>query len=616
MQKENEYGRIIAYERKNAHLSAEQLCEGICDRVYLQRIENGERSCEKILADVLLQRIGVSSKKFSYISNLQEREFIVMKENIVDFVDTNQREAAASCIGAYRKQTERKSILYVQFCMLAEAVLEWKNGVDRNKLLEKIQKAWNLTKKGKDIVRLRGQRLSYFEFSLAMLYIRLLEENREENIISYYQELLGYLEKRVEELDRVEWYSQIAVRVIPLLKKNGNLKKAWEITIRTIRLLQRQASVFHLPEILKLYQEFLKEKFEKTGLVMPQEIKKQLSDIDGICKFLTWCYQEYQEKQREWIWDISFGESEIYLCQDIIKGRRIGMGLSQQELAEGICSPTTISRIECGKTYPKRNELVKLLERVKWSGENCTLTAQIGNPEYHRITSQISDFTYLENHEEAEKLLEELEKKIGKKNIFAEQYFLNNLSTVRFTLRKKDPQECYDLIEKALYLTVPKLNKEGWKNWHFTRAEVMSINAMSYVCEYVGKREDVIKLLEIVKLFYEKQSFKLIHYQIGYGMTLRNLENLLGNIGEYKRSIQLADICIKQALKSEQIGVAAVALYDKGWGMECLWEKESFDKQESLNYIKASYYLNLFLGRKIEYEYYREHIKKLYGESI
>ena len=110
------------------------------------------------------------------------------------------------------------------------------------------------------------------------------------------------------------------------------------------------------------------------------------------------------------------------------------MGLSQQALGEGICSLVTVSRIENGKSCPKRKDLVELLERVKWSGENCTLTAQIGNPEYHQITSQISNLTYLGKHKEAEKLLEELEEKVQEKNIFAKQYFIINLSIVQFGL--------------------------------------------------------------------------------------------------------------------------------------------------------------------------------------
>ncbi len=615
-QMENEYGRIIAYERKRTQLSAEKLCEGICSRVYLQRIEKGERFCEKILADVLLQRMGVASEKFSYVLNVQEQEKIKWKEKMVDLVNRNQKKEAMYEMEQCKKQT-KENILYLQFCMLAETVLGWKNGEDREKLLENIQKAWNLTRKGKNILRVQGLCLSYFEFSLAMLYVRLLEGNREEEeIMMYYQKLLLYLEKHVEEPDRVKWYSQIAVRVVPLLKKNNNSKQAWKITIQAIQLLQRQACMFHLSELLRLYQEFLEEKYGKIRASMPQKVQKELFDIDGICNSLEWCYQEYKEKQKEWIWDISFGVGELYLCQDIIRGRRNGMGMSQQELAEGICSPVTISRIECGKTYPKRKELVKLLERVKWSGETCTLTAQIGNPEYHQTTSKISNLTYLGNYQEVEKLLEELEKKIPEKNVFAQQYFLNNINITQFALGKKSKEEYYISAEKALYLTVPRLEKEKWKKWHFTRAEVMCINAMSYGCEEVGKEEEVIELLERIKEFYERQGMSLEHYQAGYELTVRNLGSLLGNLGKYKESILLADITINVAFCSEDIGIMSIALYDKGWGMEYLWKEEVFYKQESLNYVKASYYLNLFLDRKISYEFIREHIKEIYGKDI
>ena len=617
MRRENEYGRIIAYERKRINLSSEQLCEGICDRVYFQRIEKGERACDKILADSILQRIGVSVKKFSYILDEQEKNFVAAKEKIVDLVDANQEKEAYQQIQTYREQTKGKTILYAQFCNLVEIVLKWKNGGDRTELLEDILATWNLTKNGKSILRIRGQRLSYFELSLALLYMRLLEEQeKEKEVIEGYQELLVYMEKRVEESDRVEWYPQIAVRLIRLLRKNGKTERAWKRTIQTIHLLRKQAFVLYLAELLKIYQELLKERFGEKTAVMPKEIQKQISDIDGICEALDWCYQNYKVKQKKWVWDISFGMSEIYLCQDIIKGRRIGMGLTQQELGEGICSCVTVSRIENGKSYPKRKDLIELLEKVKWSGENCTLMAQIGNPEYHQITSQISNLTHLEKHKEAEKLLEELEEKIQKKNIFAKQYFIINLGVVQFGLGKKQEQELYRLAEEALHLTVPDVDIEILKKWHFTRCEVMCINVMSYVCEKLGETEYIIELLKVVKEFYERQFFALEYYEVGYKLTLRNLGNLLGNLGKYEEALRLANSCVKLSLNSGEIGSANVALYDIGWEMEHLEENIKDNKKESFFYIKASYYLNLFLDKKVQCEFIKEHIKKVYEEDI
>ncbi len=611
----NEYGRIIAYERKRTKLSVTQICEGICERSYMQRIESGERFCDKMLADALLQRLGVASEKFSYVISKQELNMIVWKEKIVDLVDQNQKNDAYYEMDAYRKQTEAKGVLYTQFLLLSEIMLKWKNGEKTDRLLEKVLEAWNLTRRNKKIYPIKPQRLSYFELALALLHARLSEDSTDEFAMTErYQDLLEYLEKRVEEADRVKWYPQIAYRFIRLLQKQKKQKEALQYSEKAIQLLQKQGSIIYLPELLEQYRALWIEKAGGKIEYLPPGIQRQLSEAEGICQALNLCYREYKIEPLEWIWYISFGMSELYLCQDIIKGRREGLGWTQIELAEGICDPVTVSRIESGASFPKRGTLGKLLQKVKWSGENCTLIAQSGKAENHRITSQISNMTYLDRYEDAEQLLEDLEKKIQVKNVFEEQYFLVNLGTAQFALGKKEGREIYDLEEKALYLTVPVLDKQKLEKWHFTRTEVMAIIAMSYSCESVGKTEYVIDLLRTVKIFYERQHFDLRHYHAGYSLVLRNYGNLLGNLGEYQESILLADECIRLSLNSRLIGIVSTALYDRGWVMEQLWENGNFNKKESLSYIKASYYLNLFLGKKKQYEHVQKHITALYGE--
>lgn len=613
---ENEYGEIIAYERSMSNVSVQKLCDGLCSVAHLQRIEKGERFCEKILADALLQRIGVSSDKFAYILNGQEQSSIVLKEKIVALVDDNQREDACLCIEEYKKLIQDKSVIHKQFCLLAKAILEWKNGKDSQPVLNMILEAWNLTKNGKSISKLKGQYLSFFEIALAMLYMRLMEGSKEEESVGEgYEEILFYLEQRVDVQDRVKWFPQAAYRLI-LLKKNGDRKRAIQICETTLKLLQKQASLNYLAEILGEYSELLKKEYTLQSEKIPPDIKKRLFEIDLIRESLDWLYKEYEIRQVEWIWNISFGMSEVYLYQDIIRGRRIGMGMSQEQLAEGICNAVTISRIECGKGFPKRKVLAQLLQKIKWAGENCTLTVQIGRPEYHRITSQISLLTHTEKFEEAEELLEELERKIHQKTIYAEQYFLNH-SVVKYRLGKMDSKTCFMLQKQAFSLTVPNdISYEKLKQWHFSRMEIMCINGMSYFCEEMGKEQEVLKLLLLVQKFYERQLFQLRYYRAGYELTMRNIGNLLGNMGEYEEAIKAADICIALALSLQKGGNVARALYDKGWDMEGLWEKQLYTKERSLAYIKTSYALHLFLGEDIQCRFIINHMKELYNENI
>lgn len=621
MKWENEYGEIIAYEHKQFSITTSQLCEGLCSKENLRKIKEGGRVCDKILADALLQRLGVSMDKFSYLVRIEEWDEIRIREEIVFLVDNDQKEKARQALKRYKTQLKGKHILFMQFYELASTILDWKNGERMEKIQQRLQKAWNFTKKGKAFQIEQGECYSFFELALTMLKIRLLEEEIREDGAEYgieqYQNLLTYLENQIFEQDRVKWYPQVAYRQIKLLRKKGKLEQAIEIAEKSLSLLKDQASLNYLLELLEEYRELLRIRFLLKEEIISKEMEKQLADMDLICENLRWLYQKYKVNSVKWIWYISFGLSEIYLCQDVIRGRRIGMGMTQEELAEGICDPVTISRIERGESFPQQKILTALLQKLKWSGNNYTLTAQVGEPRYHAITSRISMLTHTERLEEAEELLKELEIKVKERTIFAEQYFLSSESLIKYGLEKMDAKTCLKQYKEALYLTMPKkMTEEQLKQWHFSRTEVMCINDISYLCKEIGKEEELIEFLFVIKQFYERQPFPLRYYRAGYELTMRNIGNLLGNIGNDKEAIEAGEACIQLALGLQKAGNLSLALYDKGWDMERLWEEQFYTKEESFAYSKASYALNLFLGKKKQYEHVKTHIKKVYKEDI
>lgn len=60
------------------------------------------------------------------------------------------------------------------------------------------------------------------------------------------------------------------------------------------------------------------------------------------------------------------GESSLekYFIGEIIRQKRTELGLKQCQLCEGICEPTTMSRIESGKQMPGLNTLKKLIAAI------------------------------------------------------------------------------------------------------------------------------------------------------------------------------------------------------------------------------------------------------------
>lgn len=67
-----------------------------------------------------------------------------------------------------------------------------------------------------------------------------------------------------------------------------------------------------------------------------------------------------------------------YLIGQVIKRTRESLGLTQQELCEGICGLETISRIETGKQIPNRANFQALMERMGNAERSIFLLSEAG----------------------------------------------------------------------------------------------------------------------------------------------------------------------------------------------------------------------------------------------
>ena len=53
-----------------------------------------------------------------------------------------------------------------------------------------------------------------------------------------------------------------------------------------------------------------------------------------------------------------------FLLGEFIRQRRLDLGLTQEEVCNGICEPITLSRIENGKQTPSRSRINAILQRL------------------------------------------------------------------------------------------------------------------------------------------------------------------------------------------------------------------------------------------------------------
>ena len=93
---------------------------------------------------------------------------------------------------------------------------------------------------------------------------------------------------------------------------------------------------------------------------------------------------------------------------EIIKNRRIELGITQDELAGGICSVLTLSRIERGTQTPQDYTLVQIMQRLGLSGSEIILAANEKQLIFSRLKFDIRQAYIQDDYKEAERILRKI----------------------------------------------------------------------------------------------------------------------------------------------------------------------------------------------------------------
>ena len=149
----------------------------------------------------------------------------------------------------------------------------------------------------------------------------------------------------------------------------------------------------------------------------------------------------------------------IYKFGYIIRQRREELGYTQEELAEGICSVPTLSRIENGERLPTKDHFEMLLQRLGYS-ESILYTYVDANTWFlHELKFKIRQAIILECFEEAQELLEEYKRKMDLKSPLDRQFVL--LNDILSSPSSYTVEERLARFEKAILLTCPKYKEKG-----------------------------------------------------------------------------------------------------------------------------------------------------------
>lgn len=238
---------------------------------------------------------------------------------------------------------------------------------------------------------------------------------------------------------------------------------------------------------------------------------------------------------------------------EIIRTLRREAGLTQEELAEGICSPVSISRIENGNQMPSSMTLDRILEKLgAGSYQLCNIFYKNAKEEaFEKEADSIAGLISRRAFDEAGSRLLLLEKDV--ENDHQLQCFLALQSAIAIN-SNQNPDEIIDNLKKALELTKPGFDYGDFRSTLLSpkEANILELLVVALACQ--ENNLSAVRLGEELMSALDRQTSRLPSYTIIKINLAVNLAQILESEKRFKEELLYIRLAEKLSLESaEQI---------------------------------------------------------------
>jgi|GEM_PF-385796 len=261
---------------------------------------------------------------------------------------------------------------------------------------------------------------------------------------------------------------------------------------------------------------------------------------------------------------------------DTIRLLRKKKGLSQEDLADGICSVVSISRIENGTQMPSANVLEQLLERLD-SGIYQLCRIYYDNDQKRHFQHQASHIIRLYNMDEAGqkealKLFNDLEQN---EEPYCQQVY-HFLDACLLTLQTHDYQEVITKLNQAL--AISNIDIDDFENKLLDPLEISILNMLG-TCYFVLEEQDkALKIHRSLVSYLGKQNKDLKSICILNINVLYNLVDEYLYRNDFDSAQQYLTILKKQMQESFEYLMESEIYYLEALLLKAQGKEEKADK--------------------------------------
>lgn len=291
---------------------------------------------------------------------------------------------------------------------------------------------------------------------------------------------------------------------------------------------------------------------------------------------------------------------------NIIRWKRTLLGLSQEELADGICAVPTLSRIENGERMPTQNHLELLLQRLGYSDMMLINLVDENNFYAHELKFKIRQAHIEGKPEVAKELLKQFEQLLDKRTNIDQQFVLHQrvlLDFYSFTNEERLP-----LLEETLRLTHPEYVR-GQVPQLLSYEEIKLINSIALTLEAMGNNRQAIEMLYGVVKYYDEHMVNIEEILRTEPLILYNLSKFLGLANRYDECIEICNRGIRLAQTTGRSQCFHTTMYNKAWVLVKRNREE--DLQEAKSLLQSAYHVAMAFNE----ERYARHYQKFMDDN-
>ena len=605
---DQDFAKLLKNIRTEEKVSLDQLAMGLMSASQLVKIENGERPINKNIRDRLLERLGIAKELYENLLDLCDFEEWDYKKKILSAIQDKKIEDAYRLLKEYKAHLRENDRINHQFILAMWGEVLKQEGASKEKIAECYRKAVILTIPDAEKVWWEKRPLSVLEMNLLL---ETLVYGNETDDLYKYRVLMDYVDMGYyDEIMKAKIYPKI---VYYYLKKQILFKEYWNVETQTENLkicekaidkLRDAGRTYYLVELLEIEIQILEtmpedavtEHFEKN-----EADKINAKELLSVIKNL---YAEYEVPAYMQDCTYFYQQKWIFSMKDVLRIRREMLGLTQEQLCEGICSVKSLRRAEKGQTDMQRETLKKVLNRLGLSGQMQWSRLITSDREAIRMAEELADYINDRKFSVASKQLESLKSRIDLDIPQNKQYFLEKQALLEFEQGKVTREEFVKMEKEALECTLCAENLYRKENVYLTEREIICISNSWKGMEGKQKRESINLILRLYD--YYALNNGLSQAISVYEIVTEAAVNELGNNGEHVRAEEIDRKSIKASLSCRRVWDIHYKIYDILWNEKKLMKKSG--KRVSNNrmntelkrciimshYVKRYFYENVY----------------------